>query len=70
MPDLDGFAATEKIRDIEASNKATRTPIIALTAHAMKEHQERCQAVGMDDYLAKPLDMADLYTVLQRWAAK
>jgi PAS domain S-box-containing protein len=66
MPEMDGFEATAKIRDRESETK-THSPIIAMTAHALKGDRERCEGAGMDDYLAKPLKLEDLDTVLSKW---
>ena len=66
MPEMDGFEATQLIRQEEGGR--THTPIIAMTAHAMKGDRERCLAAGMDDYLAKPLQSRDLYAAIERWS--
>ncbi|HEV7730514.1 MAG TPA: response regulator [Candidatus Binatia bacterium] len=63
MPVMDGFEATAAIR---AREQMRRTPIVALTAHAMKGDMERCLAGGMDAYVAKPLRPADLFAVMAR----
>jgi signal transduction histidine kinase/CheY-like chemotaxis protein/HPt (histidine-containing phosphotransfer) domain-containing protein len=67
MPELDGLATTQAIRALEAVNGVARTPIIALTAHALAGERERCIAAGMDDYLAKPLTQAGLARATQHW---
>lgn len=65
MPELDGFETTEAIRRREAAS-GSHIPIIAMTAHAMKGDREKCLAVGMDDYISKPLYPKDLKEVVHR----
>jgi|GEM_PF-505611 len=69
MPRMDGHELTRQIRAAEAKRgtSATRTPIVAVTANAMKGEDERCLAAGMDAYLAKPVNMDQLRTTLERW---
>lgn len=67
MPDMDGYRATELIRQQELSNKTIRTPIIALTANALSGDREKCLAVGMDDYVSKPFSQDQLVTILTKW---
>ena len=63
MPEMDGFAAAELIRQNEGETGG-RTPIIALTAHAMKGDRERCIAAGMDDYISKPIDRKKILALI------
>lgn len=69
MPVMDGYTATEGIRQWEAANGRPRIPILALTADAFEEDRQRCIAAGMDDFLTKPVAMATLKTMLARWLA-
>jgi len=63
---MTGLEATNAIRRREATLDR-RTPIVAMTAHAMEEHRERCLEAGMDDRLAKPFRPEDLAATLARW---
>ena len=67
MPNMDGLSATKVIRDEERQNGG-HVPIVAMTANAFAEDREACLAAGMDDYLAKPVKLADLTAVINRWA--
>jgi CheY-like chemotaxis protein len=63
MPEMDGFEATEKIREMESSTEK-HVPIIAMTAHAMKGDRERCLEAGMDDYVPKPISSETLLNTI------
>lgn len=68
MPVLDGYETTKRLRSLEAEQGAVgRLPIIALTAHAMADDQERALQAGMDDYMKKPFQLEELRTILDRW---
>ena len=67
MPGMDGFEATSEIRSKETGGR--HVTIVALTANATSEDRERCLAAGMDDYMAKPVRLADLRETLERWLA-
>jgi PAS domain S-box-containing protein len=67
MPNLDGLDATSRIRRDEARS-GSHVPIVAMTANAFAEDREACLRAGMDDYLAKPIRLADLRTMIERWA--
>jgi signal transduction histidine kinase/CheY-like chemotaxis protein len=69
MPEMDGLAATRAIRELEAA-AGRRTPIVAVTAHASAEDRVRCLEAGMDGFLAKPIQAAELYRVLAEAAAR
>jgi len=65
MPVMDGFDATRRIREWQVGQH--RTPIIALTAGALKEEREHCYAAGMDDFLSKPIARHELASALGTW---
>jgi PAS domain S-box-containing protein len=68
MPEMDGLEATRRIREAEQAT-GRHTPIAAMTAHAMAGDRECCLAVGMDDYLSKPLQKDELLALLERISA-
>jgi signal transduction histidine kinase/ActR/RegA family two-component response regulator/ABC-type uncharacterized transport system substrate-binding protein len=67
MPEMDGISLVRQLRQLEAELGRPRTPVIALTASAMAGEVERCLQAGMDDFLAKPLELASLQQCLERW---
>ena len=67
MAEMDGFEASRQIRAREIKSNRTRTPIVALSAHAPADIRERCLAAGMDDVLAKPFREPLLRDTLRRW---
>jgi CheY-like chemotaxis protein/nitrogen-specific signal transduction histidine kinase len=62
MPEMDGWSATLEIRRLDS-----RTPIVATTANATADDRSRCMKVGMNDYLSKPLRLAEMVKVMERW---
>jgi len=70
MPVMDGLKATAAIRQWELETWRERLPIIALTASAFAEDQQRCLSAGMDDFLTKPLSLDALGRVLEKWLHK
>ncbi|HEY1778799.1 MAG TPA: PAS domain S-box protein [Solirubrobacteraceae bacterium] len=69
MPVMDGYAATQRIRELEASAGGRRMPIVAVTANAMREDFDRCRESGMDDFVAKPVTLAALANAIERAVA-
>jgi signal transduction histidine kinase/ligand-binding sensor domain-containing protein/CheY-like chemotaxis protein/HPt (histidine-containing phosphotransfer) domain-containing protein len=67
MPDMDGFAATARIREQEAGR--TRVPVIALTAHDARSYRPRVLAAGMDEILSKPYSLQECHQTLSHWIA-
>jgi signal transduction histidine kinase/ActR/RegA family two-component response regulator/HPt (histidine-containing phosphotransfer) domain-containing protein len=67
MPGMDGYELIRRLRMAEADGAGTRTPVVAVTANAMRGEEERCLAAGMDAYLAKPLAIDRLCGTLERW---
>ena len=67
MPEMDGFTA---MREIRLQPEWTKVPIIALTAKAMKDDHEKCLASGANDYIAKPLDVEKLLSLIRVWMPK
>jgi len=65
MPEMDGFTTTAAIRAF--SGAAAQTPIIALTADAMKEDRERCLQAGMNDYISKPFRLEEIEATLRKY---
>ena len=67
---LDGLSATRAWREWEHSHGLPRIPIVALTAGAFNDDVRNCHDAGMDDFLAKPLRLAELTHILSRWLAR
>ncbi len=65
MPQMDGLEATKEIRKIQQET-STKAPIIALTAHALKDDRQKCLDAGMDDYLAKPFSEEDFINIVRK----
>jgi PAS domain S-box-containing protein len=69
MPMVDGFEATRRIRQLERQSER-HTPIVAMTAHAMRGDRERCLSAGMDAYLSKPIDSQEVIALVESFARR
>ncbi|MCB1421215.1 MAG: response regulator [Nitratireductor sp.] len=69
MPEMNGFQATREIRKLEKGSEY-QTPIVGITAHALKGDMEKCLEAGMDDYLAKPVSPDRLGEKIRKWLSK
>lgn len=67
MPEMDGFEATTMLKELMLSGKVLQTPIVALTANAMKGDKDRCLNAGMDDYVSKPVKKEAFANILLNW---
>lgn len=67
MPVMDGLTATEAIRQAQAGQANTNIPIIAMTAHALQDDKIRCLQAGMNDYITKPINVQELYSVISKY---
>nr|WP_246180562.1 response regulator [Marinobacter changyiensis] len=70
MPKVDGFEATRRLREYEKAEGLPPVPVVALTASAMEEDEERCRRAGMDSFVAKPVNMDMLRAVLEQYCQK
>jgi HPt (histidine-containing phosphotransfer) domain-containing protein len=66
---MDGYSATQCIRDPESNVTNHSVPIVAMTANAMQGDREKCMDAGMDDFIAKPVDVVKLQKKLEKWLA-
>ena len=67
MPRMDGYEATRQLRAWEINHGRSRVPVVALTASAMEEDEERCRQAGMDSFVAKPVNLEMLRAVLEQY---
>ena len=70
MPEMDGFEATSLVRNAASKVLKHEVPVIAMTANAMKGDREHCLAIGMSDYLAKPVKPNELRFLLEKWLSR
>ncbi|TOQ78154.1 ATP-binding protein [Vibrio parahaemolyticus] len=67
MPNKDGFGVTKDIRELQENGEFPWCPIVAFSAHAMQEEQQKSIALGMNDYLTKPVQKSDLLDMIAKW---
>ena len=67
MPEMDGYELSAAIRAVEKQKGRSPIPIVALSANVLKDEAARCQAAGMDDYLAKPAGLPEIRAMLEKW---
>ena len=67
MPDWNGYEATQEIRKCEKEENLPRTPIIAVTAHALNSDKQKCLDHDMDDYISKPISIVKLKMMIEKW---
>ena len=67
MPEMNGFQAAERIRQVEQASPLAPVPIIAMTANAMNGARDLCLRAGMNDYLPKPVTLESMRAILERW---
>ncbi|MCP3680902.1 MAG: response regulator [Gammaproteobacteria bacterium] len=70
LPDMDGIEVTEAIRALEAADQKPPMPVVALTAHTAETYRDRCAAVGINDFLEKPLTLDTAKAVLDKLLQK
>ncbi len=70
MPVMDGFMLTREIRWEEQALSTARLPVIAITASALASERDQCRLAGMDDFLAKPVELQGLQRVVEKWLAE
>ena len=70
MPEMDGYEAARKIRELETSENLPHTQIIAMTASALQSDRNECMEAGMDNYISKPVSQSDLKAVVEKAAQK
>jgi CheY-like chemotaxis protein/signal transduction histidine kinase len=70
MPEMDGFEATQRLRELERQRGKQPVPIIALTAHVLSEHRQRALSAGMNAHVGKPIELGNLAEIIVRFTRK